>query len=800
MMLTKEQMEELLTARKETSTQDYKQFLPPKGHKNCEFLNLLRHIVAFANSGGGVIVFGVENGTYEPVGLKPPRTLDDTDITTALRNYVDGSLKTALVYYKWKRKEFAFLEIAGTSWPLIFQKSPQCATCGRDAPIKHFHIGSTFIRQGSSTVMAPQEWIQARIKDLSLDADRAVCNNLPNRHLIYDQWVERTKDFEKTMRLIGDTRRRIIWIQGSGGIGKTALAYRVSETVVTNKSVLPDVDYVVWVSAKDNALTQHGLEAREPTLASVVDIVSAIARTTNLLVPTPEELAQIRSAEDAIKYLGDSLSKMTGLLVIDNLETVEDNQVLRFLQRLPGTTRALATTRHSIDVVDLVTDEAVPLEPMTVEEASELVRTESLRCGNSWLESDDDGILKVVDLSGRIPLAIRLIVPQLESPEALAKYRKARPVARTQLLDFCYRRAFDKLTQDERKVLLSVSLFDEGATLPEIAYVAKVPVERPREHDRLIKTVTRLWHLSLVSVKGRSAAPRYQVHSLVREFAFGEMIKNAALKQELEARKRAVEITQTNKTEDIPQRARELMAAQDYDGALLIIEELLKSDRENRNAHLIRAEILVKHGKDSRGAEDSIRQVYGTAERGSADWISSVHLLIELYMSKDRPERAVEHAWSLWTSRPNADSALMISKVLFKLARSHKDRSKAVSNFREAAEKAKTAVCEAGRSGQRDLQIEGFALWAMAALEFSPATAYQAAEAGLRLRPQFKGELESLRDKAIEEMDGCPQQDLLGTTASWTRPSSSTARPSGSMRITSGFTPRPAPPTGTRTG
>src|SRR5262249_52742986 len=159
-------------------------------------------------------------------------------------------------------------------------------------------------------------------------------------------------------------------------------------------------------------------------------------------------------------------------------ETVEDNQVLRFLQRLPGTTRALATTRHSMDVVDLVTDEAVPLEPMTIEEASELVRTESLRCGNSWLESDDDSILKAGELSGRIPLAIRLIVPLLESPEALAKYRKARQVARTQLLDFCYRRTFDKLTQDERKVFLSVSLFDEGATLPEIAFVAKVLVER----------------------------------------------------------------------------------------------------------------------------------------------------------------------------------------------------------------------------------------------------------------------------------------------------------------------------------
>jgi hypothetical protein len=46
-------------------------------------------------------------------------------------------------------------------------------------------------------------------------------------------------------------------------------------------------------------------------------------------------------------------------------------------------------------------------------------------------------------------------------------------------------------------------------------------------------------------------------------------------------------------------------------------------------------------------------------------------------------------------------------------------------------------------------------------LEFSPATAYQAAEEGLRLNPRFRGELEKLRDKALGEMEGCPQHDLL---------------------------------------
>src|SRR5262245_45616662 len=138
-MLSKEKMEELLTVRGETSTQDYKLMFPPKGHKNCEFLKLLRHIVAFANVGGGVIVFGVDDEKYEPVGIQGPRTLDDTDIHTALANYVDAKLDTVLTFYKWKQKDFAFLTIPAATWPLFFHKPASCGNCGANAPVRHFH-------------------------------------------------------------------------------------------------------------------------------------------------------------------------------------------------------------------------------------------------------------------------------------------------------------------------------------------------------------------------------------------------------------------------------------------------------------------------------------------------------------------------------------------------------------------------------------------------------------------------------------------------------------------------------------
>jgi hypothetical protein len=83
-MLTEARMIDLLRVRKETPQQDYRRALPPKGHKNCGFLDLLKDLAAMANIGGGTIVFGVEPQNYEPVGLSQGRTLDDTDIVSAL--------------------------------------------------------------------------------------------------------------------------------------------------------------------------------------------------------------------------------------------------------------------------------------------------------------------------------------------------------------------------------------------------------------------------------------------------------------------------------------------------------------------------------------------------------------------------------------------------------------------------------------------------------------------------------------------------------------------------------------------
>lgn len=69
-LLTDQQIVELLTCRKETTNQDYRREVPPRGHKTCAVLDLLKDVVALANVGGGVVVFGVDDASYAPIGRR----------------------------------------------------------------------------------------------------------------------------------------------------------------------------------------------------------------------------------------------------------------------------------------------------------------------------------------------------------------------------------------------------------------------------------------------------------------------------------------------------------------------------------------------------------------------------------------------------------------------------------------------------------------------------------------------------------------------------------------------------------
>lgn len=168
---------------------------------------------------------------------------------------------------------------------------------------------------------------------------------LPDGHALVGREAEERR-VREVLRPYPHSQHPALTIDGVGGVGKTALAKRIAYDYVARGFSGGDSFFaVVWTSAKANALEDAGIQQRSPTLRNLQDIYSAIAMT----VRRPDILAaQPESHDRLIRELLSDHDKRV-LLIVDNLETVDDQRVIAFLRDLPAPTKVIVTTRHRLE-------------------------------------------------------------------------------------------------------------------------------------------------------------------------------------------------------------------------------------------------------------------------------------------------------------------------------------------------------------------------------------------------------------------------------------------------------------------
>lgn len=171
-------------------------------------------------------------------------------------------------------------------------------------------------------------------------ASSRVRHNLPTP--TYSRFVGRESEIAKLLELLSPRHgAHLISIDGIGGVGKTSLvvevAYRclqASQNFDETFQGFPSFDVIIFTSAKQHLLTCFSLLPRiSKPHRTLQDIFRQIARTLGNIEITGINL------EDQIERLQDALSTVRTLLIVDNLETVENQQdVLSFLYHdLPPT-------------------------------------------------------------------------------------------------------------------------------------------------------------------------------------------------------------------------------------------------------------------------------------------------------------------------------------------------------------------------------------------------------------------------------------------------------------------------------
>jgi predicted ATP-dependent serine protease len=171
-------------------------------------------------------------------------------------------------------------------------------------------------------------------------------HNLPPRD--YERFVGRQQEQAELRRLLGPRSRTVVvTIDGIGGIGKSTLALESAYAFIDQYADLSEgerFEAIVWVSAKHIYLTASGIHERRQVFRTLEDVFAVIARVLDYPAITRAR------AEEQRDIVEQALREQRTLLILDNLETVDDEELLDFLHELPEPTKALITTRHRIDV------------------------------------------------------------------------------------------------------------------------------------------------------------------------------------------------------------------------------------------------------------------------------------------------------------------------------------------------------------------------------------------------------------------------------------------------------------------
>lgn len=456
----------------ETELWDYKADCPKLGKPGAgAWAEIARHVLAFYNNNGGVIFFGVHNDTYSFLGARP--IYDSKLVNDQLRKYLGDKIWVEF-HREFIQDDQRYLGVA-----LIPPRGPRIGRFLSDGidpqGNKIFSKGEAAIRRGdSSHLLSVAEVAEFERKLLVPPIGQAYIVDEPCYRILqpeYVQFVDRPESCRAVEEALSDPRTSVTALLGIGGVGKTALAtWAVIKAYEQRR-----FEFITSITAKDRELTAGGIRAIEPALTSfeslldnILDVLGFPEIKTNAV---NEKEAQVR----------ELLKSVRGLLFVDNLETVDDARIIKFLDTLPVGTRAIVTSRRSAVRVSVY-----PIDVGTLNDGEIVDFIESLSAQSGFGYLADLSVperLQIGKSCDGIPLAIRWILSRAKS--AAEAFALARNVDKhgEELLEFSFRRVFDKMTDFEKKILHVLALFD--TPMPMDVLLKGSGLQRPQVLDSI---------------------------------------------------------------------------------------------------------------------------------------------------------------------------------------------------------------------------------------------------------------------------------------------------------------------------
>lgn len=223
------------------------------------------------------------------------------------------------------------------------------------------------------------------------------------------------------------------------------------------------------------------------------------------------------------KAIRTFLEKHPALIIIDNLETLEDaNLLVQHCCSLVQPSKMILTSRYSVQTT---TVHQMNMDELSQEDSIGLLRAEAVQRGLTAVADEEPKSLNVLhELIGGNPLAIKLVAGQLtvlslaEVIERVQDVDRSSSSAAYEMYHYLYRQTWSLLSPEAQDILLAMTTLPlEGCTLDQLVLVAET------DKNQVAKALRELVVRSMVNVGGWTEKV-YTTHRLTRTFLMTDIL------------------------------------------------------------------------------------------------------------------------------------------------------------------------------------------------------------------------------------------------------------------------------------